>query len=895
MEASFGNPVFNGKHVIFVERHEFYPENANILKGFLLDDIINYTRKNELYIRPEEILAANPSCGPENFRETLNMSFILENEDACRILEDIFQWSSAYTIMKEQKLIPIEAFRYLYINRHVTDEILGTEHNNFIIMVFIDIEMIPEDFYAKFIHLNPALDDDDNLFISMLLTYGKYHVEDMNNLRVKAISENATIAGLIAVENINYLSHKMIDQTTYLFTNLYYYQRADVAWIQNRELNPTKFILDSDYIIQWGKKHQLIYEYTGIEDDELGDAGIVPNRTIHNYSGELNYFTGGIINSAAGIGKTLIQLVSCSLSVNISLIVTPEHLMGHWNEEYEKHFAPETMIIIMVKSGEILILPELIDKPIIVITSYIGVNDSILAHEYHRLIIDEFHELFDGKVKFSKDIFNINAHHKWAITATPFINDDMLHNLLSFVIKHKPLNKFIVKYKMYQPIFISMFRCNTIESTQLELHLPKINEKTYLLTFSEREALIYNTLININLSTIEYKKRLLNACINLNAHLNDTEGISSKAFDHVDILNERVVNMYKQDYETLHSIIVLKAKNIMGIKSEDISISDEAIMDAFNIFADEEKTPEKRLYLCSLPEITLLKTKINQLKTIKSNMLYFDSQMIIINDKIDKIKKQKLDADEPDNSITYSETTEIDESKIIKCAVCYDIIASEFTFLGCGHSFCSSCLDYAIKNNFKTCLLCRVPLKNTKFYTVRLAKVVVPVNSAFTILIENYGTKIAHLINICKTINDKIVVYCDSPNLIFNLVDILCTNDVCATTPTNIEDISVTITHNVLILSSDYNASGLNLQFAKTVIIIQPIIGSYSRIKQIENQIVGRLHRIGQRNEIDFIRLVMRDSIEIKMMNEIKLMDIIHEAEEIKMEVIKSERTEILL
>ena len=72
----------------------------------------------------------------------------------------------------------------------------------------------------------------------------------------------------------------------------------------------------------------------------------------------------------------------------------------------------------------------------------------------------------------------------------------------------------------------------------------------------------------------------------------------------------------------------------MGIKSEDISISDEAIMDAFNIFADEEKTPEKRLYLCSLPEITLLKTKINQLKTIKSNMLYFDSQMIIINDKI---------------------------------------------------------------------------------------------------------------------------------------------------------------------------------------------------------------------------------------------------------------------
>ena len=82
--------------------------------------------------------------------------------------------------------------------------------------------------------------------------------------------------------------------------------------------------------------------------------------------------------------------------------------------------------------------------------------------------------------------------------------------------------------------------------------------------------------------------------------------------------------------------------------------------------------------------------------------------------------------------------------------------------------------------------------------------------------------------------------------------------------------------YRVLVLSSAFNASGLNIQFATTIIILQPIHGDYARQKQIETQIVGRLHRIGQTKEITLIRLIVKDSIESNIYKENKLLDLIY-------------------
>ena len=81
------------------------------------------------------------------------------------------------------------------------------------------------------------------------------------------------------------------------------------------------------------------------------------------------------------------------------------------------------------------------------------------------------------------------------------------------------------------------------------------------------------------------------------------------------------------------------------------------------------------------------------------------------------------------------------------------------------------------------------------------------------------------------------------------------------------------LNNQVLVLSSEFNASGLNIQFAKSIIILQPIRGEYARVRQTENQIIGRVHRIGQNKEVNLIRLIIKDSIESEILRQNKIID----------------------
>ena len=64
----------------------------------------------------------------------------------------------------------------------------------------------------------------------------------------------------------------------------------------------------------------------------------------------------------------------------------------------------------------------------------------------------------------------------------------------------------------------------------------------------------------------------------------------------------------------------------------------------------------------------------------------------------------------------------------------------------------------------------------------------------------------------------------------------------------------------VLILSSKDEACGLDLSFVSDIIIFEPILGNY--VKDIENQIVGRIYRINQISECNVHRLIINNTIE---------------------------------
>jgi SNF2 family DNA or RNA helicase len=256
-------------------------------------------------------------------------------------------------------------------------------------------------------------------------------------------------------------------------------------------------------------------------------------------------------------------------------------------------------------------------------------------------------------------------------------------------------------------------------------------------------------------------------------------------------------------------------------------------------------------------------------------MNYFENQIKLINKKTKSIKRK---IDEISDQEDYVQIEEIEDEEVITCSICLGEIDDDFTMVQCGHAYCTLCLKTILSQNPDQCPQCKFSLKNTVLYTPTI-KVIL--NTEMNEMIKKYGTKIAHLINICKKeilATDKTIVYCDSPSLINNLVDILNENDISALTPMSETSVMETIKDfrelkQVLVLSSEFNASGLNLQFATKIILLQPIRGKYAKIRQTENQIIGRIHRIGQTKEVNLIRLIIKDSIETEIIRQNKIID----------------------
>ncbi|KAK5671522.1 hypothetical protein QVD99_002226 [Batrachochytrium dendrobatidis] len=70
---------------------------------------------------------------------------------------------------------------------------------------------------------------------------------------------------------------------------------------------------------------------------------------------------------------------------------------------------------------------------------------------------------------------------------------------------------------------------------------------------------------------------------------------------------------------------------------------------------------------------------------------------------------------------------------------------------------------------------------------------------------------------------------------------------------------------NVMLISTKCGAAGINLTCANFVILVDPWWNP-----MMEEQAIGRVHRIGQRNPVHVVRLVMKDTIEEKVMEKQK-------------------------
>lgn len=649
----------------------------------------------------------------------------------------------------------------------------------------------------------------------VLFTIMKKHFEIINNIYNKS-NENEKLLELISQSSGDYFKSKMITQPEFIKTQLFTYQKANIYWMIERESNNLPINLSNDMTMNWGP----------IMEINISKKQIYEKNKNHIYT---NHIKGGCLCDDVGLGKSLQILTLCLYNNGSTLILTPSHLINHWKDEYEKHVVSnhDVKVYICTDLDSCLYINDiLLHRNVIIICSFDLLNSEILTNfNFSRIVIDEYHEIALEK---ADQLGKLNSDYKWVVTATPFINSDMIFNIINFTAKNKITNKKIVKYKKYIDSFSDIFRKNTKKNVERELVLPKIKEIKYYLNFSEKEKLFYDSIVPCSYSVVAQKKFCINPSLFFKNDINDS-------FVSLDKLDDSIKKYHNEELDKKQIQITEYRQNILSkvIKSYTM-IS--------NLNNGELFKSVGELWECAISQKLVPDDKIKydtemilKLEKIKSTIKYFNSQLDLLNNS---------------NTKSQSELYEFD------CGICLCNLDAKYTFLYCGHVFCYECIKLVMTTNLTKCPMCKLNLTNTVNYIIGN----VQDNKNH---IGKYGTKITQLIRICEGKKEKIILYSHTPQLLVNVVKILLDSDIKSKLFDSVEycDFETDDTQ-VLVLSSLSNASGLNFQFVKTVILLEPLDGDYIYRKQIENQIIGRLHRIGQTNEIEFIRLIMLNSIE---------------------------------
>jgi superfamily II DNA or RNA helicase len=146
--------------------------------------------------------------------------------------------------------------------------------------------------------------------------------------------------------------------------------------------------------------------------------------------------------------------------------------------------------------------------------------------------------------------------------------------------------------------------------------------------------------------------------------------------------------------------------------------------------------------------------------------------------------------------------------------------------------------------------------------------------------IPTYGTKIAHLVQYLSRLRSvKVVVFTMWANALRVLQTALETAGLTCAVFLQHQSSETKASHlarfaegetQVLLLHSLTSASGINLQVASHVIFLDPVGFSAVQGSTLEQQAIGRVLRMGQRNsEVTVVRFVTKDTMEARLFDDI--------------------------
>lgn len=572
---------------------------------------------------------------------------------------------------------------------------------------------------------------------------------------------------------------------------------------------------------------------------------------------------------------------------NANLIICPNQLADQWVREYYEKFkqndiySKRILLIVTYDQYTNLSFSDILFADIIVIsynflvnTNYNkiksrNINDILASIElsdilnmfntelnylnnfhYNHVIIDEYHEISQTLIE---NISLFQSTYKWNVSATPFANGKQsfingINHITNLnekqIVQMRYPDTQIDSYRLISSKSIEnfniLYRRNTKESIKNDYVGNIITDNLRLLDFTDQERRIYDA-HSIN-KTISYTNFLIKLCC-------DTS---------IDDNTRLLVKNCKSLEEIEHVILNFNRKNLNSLKTkmENTKIQINELLNVNNIQIITGYIFEDKL-LWTIDEIKI------ELGSCRR-----------------RLTNQKKEYDDIYRTYSYLENA-INNIKVIDtCPICLDDIQTDsIAITKCGHKFCKECINEYVDhiNNNPKCPKCNTIIDN--IYLLE-ETVNVECNSDLSKLVQKIkSTKIGNIIYYIKNnLNkgDKCIVFSQWNEILIkvgkflmseNIKTVFCTGTVYQRKKSimsfqNDPDI------NIICLSSINSASGINLTSANKVIFIEPVYGTKEYRKDIENQASGRADRIDQKNQVEIIRFIIKDTIEETIYNE---------------------------
>ena len=614
--------------------------------------------------------------------------------------------------------------------------------------------------------------------------------------------------------------------------------------------------------------------------------------------------TGGVLSDEMGLGKTISSIALITenpapnnlpnitmskitnnnkINSNATVILCPSHLAKQWESEIRKCNAKLKILTIITKNNyNDLIFDDFINTDIIITTHQFIMNfkfyptlhynpctaasfnfenrneivknylDSKITKlewkeikllqmpifeffNFHRLILDEGHEIFGellGSIALSKYmsrwVSNIDANYFWYVSGTPFVNYTSFINCAKFInlqLEDKNRN-LLFDYSDY----------STNNSCS------KIKDQSFLMNFMNKEY-IWNSILDKicvrhrkvdvenQIQIPEYEERLI--------WLRFTD-LERKLYD---AKKNKVSNQFLQQL-CCHPLVVDSVKKIFGDVEVDLAVmQDKLILYHKNNYDT---------YANKLSKLDSTRQEYHMLKKSYETQMSESKYLFTI---LEKMKQPELIEQE-------------------NCSICLDCLDNP-TLTACGHLFCYDCVKMCLETK-KNCPMCKIDLKGKDLLVMNLKK---DSTEDINPLIKKYGSKLGKIISIIRHIasqeDTRIIIFSQWDDMLSLIGKTLAENEISncfvkgnvwsrnsAINKFKIGKTSSGSDNKVIMLSLKNAASGTNLTEATHIFFVEPIDADKEEIKAIESQAIARACRVGQKQKIILVRILIEDSIE---------------------------------